>query len=63
MVYTMRKAYNRPEMRAEALTMGVFGDYGNDNNGGGGSGGGGGQNGPIGWFFPLFGICCGGGGC
>lgn len=53
----MRKDYCRPEVRAEQLAVGVFGCYGN-NPGSGGS-----NNGPrpVGFLFPLFGICCGGG--
>jgi hypothetical protein len=51
----MRKDYCKPTMRSEKLAVGVFGSYGGSESGGG-------QCSPIGWFWPLFGICCGGGG-
>ncbi len=55
----MRKEYVKPAVRAENLTIGVFGCYGGDSDG---NNGGGSQWSPIGWFNPLFQICCGGGG-
>lgn len=53
MVASMRKEYCKPVARSEKLAVGVFGSY---------AAGGGSQCSPIGWFWPLFGICCGGGG-
>jgi len=55
----MRKEYSSPEMRVEALKVGVYGCYGNDNND---SGGGGVLGNWPGFWNPFFGLCCGGGG-
>jgi len=51
----MRKGYEKPELRTEDLAVGVYGSYGDDNDNGGPMGH------FIGFFNPLFGLCCGGG--
>jgi hypothetical protein len=48
----MRKSYCKPEVRAERLSIGVFGSYGCDYEGI--------LNPFIGIFNPLFRLCCGG---
>jgi len=48
----MRKSYCKPEVRAERLSVGVFGNYGCDYEGI--------LNPFIGIFNPLFKLCCGG---
>jgi len=53
----MRKAYRKPELRAETLDMGVYGCYGDDDDG---DGFGGVLSPFIGIFNPLFTLCCGG---
>lgn len=52
----MRKEYCKPAVRSEKLTVGVFGNYGGSESGGGC------RWSPVGFLWPLFGICCGGGG-
>ena len=52
----MRKSYNTPELRSEKLVVGVYGDYGDDGDDGGGV-----LGNFVGFFNPLFGLCCGGG--
>lgn len=48
----MKKVYKRPSLKTEKVEIGVFGKYGKE---------GGGALAPfIGWFNPLFGLCCGG---
>jgi hypothetical protein len=54
----MRKRYEKPELNCESLACGVYGSYGGDDD----DGGGGCLGNFIGFFNPLFGLCCGGGG-
>ncbi|MBD3219957.1 hypothetical protein GF314_01835 [bacterium] len=51
----MRKSYSKPELRAESLEVGVYGSYGQDDDGCGGV-----WSPFIGFFNPLFTLCCGG---
>lgn len=52
----MRKKYCKPEVRAESIEVGVFGDYGGKCDQGLGTWGS-----FVGIFNPLFGLCCGSG--
>lgn len=45
----MKKVYKKPTLKTEKLEIGVFGSYGE-----------GAWGTVIGWFNPLFGLCCGG---
>lgn len=47
----MKKVYKAPQLKTEKIEIGVFGRYGSGE----------GALAPfIGWFNPLFGLCCGG---
>lgn len=50
-----KRQYQTPSVRSEHVTIGVFGDYGDDT---GCPGGGGNNNGPLNFFNPLFRFCC-----
>lgn len=52
-IATMRKNYTKPEVRAEALHIGAYGDYNNDDGGSG--------CGSLTWLssvWSIFGTCC-----
>lgn len=50
-----KRQYQAPSVRSEHVTIGVFGDYGDDT---GCPGGGGNNSGPLNFFNPLFRLCC-----